>query len=669
MWKFIKWTFLLAVLGGGGWLAYQWYEHQPTSAGDAFALIPPDAVFCIVTPDPVQAWREISDSRTWRHLQGNEYFASLTSAANSVDSLVRDNELLFDLIGSREVVMSAHMTGLKQYDFLFLVDLSHASAIKFVNDYVAEFDASGYRVTNEKYNGLDLWTVRDPEANSNLYLSFPDRFLAASYNRTILINALNRSRDTTAVHNAKFREEALRLPAGLLQLYVDYDGLPRFVSAYSNEGKEYLSGLARSLKSTALNVTLDDELLKAEGETLIHDSVQSYVQSLSKSGKGPTEFISIAPQRTAFAMAFGFNSFHEFFENFESNLKEDVSEYASYKSDLGRLENFLGIDLQKNFIDWIGDEVVVLEMQSTGGGEDLETALVIKAKNIEVARENLQLIETKLRRRTPVKFKAVDYRGYHINYLSMKGMFRILFGKFFDRFDKPYFTILNNFVIFSNHPQTLESIIDDYLDDVTLGRSDEFLDFRNEFENQGAVFIYVNTPTLFDALKILADEETRVSMSQNREYIAGFRHIGFQLVPRNNGFKTTLAERFVEPPKAMAEAATDSAEWTVEITGQAATITAPAESDPMALPYIYVRNLSAAEYTSTYSDGATHYTVSLQNGFKNGSYKEYYEDGTLKMKGHFRRDKRHGVWRLFDRDGKLLLRRTYDNGIITAESR
>src|SRR5690606_9352367 len=113
------------------------------------------------------------------------------------------------------------------------------------------------------------------------------------------------------------------------------------------------------------------------------------------------------------------------------------------------------------------------------------------------------------------------------------------------------------------------------------------------------------------------DEETRVSMSQNREYIAGFRHIGFQLVPRNNGFKTTLAERFVEPPKAMAEAATDSAEWTVEITGQAATITAPAESDPMALPYIYVRNLSAAEYTSTYSDGATHYTVSLQNGFKN----------------------------------------------------
>jgi antitoxin component YwqK of YwqJK toxin-antitoxin module len=37
------------------------------------------------------------------------------------------------------------------------------------------------------------------------------------------------------------------------------------------------------------------------------------------------------------------------------------------------------------------------------------------------------------------------------------------------------------------------------------------------------------------------------------------------------------------------------------------------------------------------------------------------------MKGHFENDKRDGIWRLFDEDGKLILRRRYDKGEVTSQ--
>src|SRR6185503_17405757 len=134
----------------------------------------------------------------------------------------------------------------------------------------------------------------------------------------------------------------------------------------------------------------------------------------------------------------------------------DVTEYKHYKENLHQVESYLKISVQENLINWIGDEVALLELQSSGQGQDNEVAMVLKAANIEKAKKDLAYIENMVRRRTPVKFKTVDYKGYGIHFLGMKGVFKILLGKFFARYDKPYYTIINNFIIFSNHPQTLE---------------------------------------------------------------------------------------------------------------------------------------------------------------------------------------------------------------------
>jgi hypothetical protein len=669
--KFLVWSVVLVLIASVGWVVWKWYSASEIS-GEALSVIPRDAIYCLTTNDPIASWKEISSSPLWAHLQKNTYFASLTSSANRLDSLIRDNDLLFDLIGSRALVVSAHMTGYKTYDFLFLVDLKEVSGIKFLNEYLTHFSTEGFIVKTEKIGPDNLLSLYDPHGKSTLYVSMPGSFLVASYSRKIIISAL----DTRQKNNAATRPDSVVVPSvaassELAKLYLNYAMLPRFMGCYSNGTNEYVNRLSKALKTTMLDVRLEENSLSASGHTVINDSVESYLKTLAVSGKGATEFLEISPQRTAFCVGLGFSSFSLFFDNFQKNLQQDVSDYAVYQESLKEVENYLKIDLRKNFISWIGEEVALVELQSSGQGLDNETALILKAGNIENAKQELDYIEKMIRKRTPVKFKQVEYRGHIIRYLSMKGLFKILLGKFFARYDKPYYTIINNFVVFSNHPQTLESMIDDYLDKNTLIKSAEFREFRKGFDDEGSAFIFLNTPVLFNSIKKLADPSTRVSMEANKEYITCFRQIGFQLVPEGDGFKTTLKEQFTPPVEFPVVAESDPAKeedtLVIEPVAVASADVAPGEPDPMALPYIYIQNVNADTYTGYFADSTVQFEVALESGFKDGSYTEYHSNGEVKMKGHFKHDKRNGIWRLFDDSGKVILKRNYEEGEVKRE--
>ena len=152
-----------------------------------------------------------------------------------------------------------------------------------------------------------------------------------------------------------------------------------------------------------------------------------------------------------------------------------------------------------------------------------------------------------VRKRTPVKFKPVEHRSYLIRYLHMSELFKLLLGKFFARYDKPYYTIIDNYVILqATIPVPLESMIDDYLDHNTLRRQDDFMTFRNRFDSENAVFFYANTPILFNALN-LADQKTRASMVTNKEYIVCFEKIGFQVDTEDGHFAQNLREALLIP--------------------------------------------------------------------------------------------------------------------------
>ena len=75
---------------------------------------------------------------------------------------------------------------------------------------------------------------------------------------------------------------------------------------------------------------------------------------------------------------------------------------------------------------------------------------------------------------------------------------------------------------------------------------------------------------------------------------------------------------------------------------------------------ITLDDLDAKKHQEFFEDGETlKLEVYLKDGLKNGSYREYYENGELKVKGKYKNDEPSGVWRFYDEKGKRIRKERY----------
>ncbi len=666
---------VLLLVGIVAYSVYQFYL-VPTKNLLPIYLIPKDAVYIVETEEPVDNWEEISASEVWHHLNNNAYFAELTSNANALDTLFKENKSLFKLIGSRSLMVSAHMYKRQEYDFLFVVDLQKVAKLTQLKNYLNTILSDGFRVSRREYHGEEIIELYDKESRETLYMSFIENLLVCSYTHTLLEASIDQYGEPVIGRDIDYIEISKKVGQDdMFRLYLQYRYLDDYAMAYMSSPNEYLQNLSEHLLYSGFTFALKkNSMIVADGYTNVNEDSVTYLSVLQSSGKGSRSISGVAPQRTAFYMSLGFDSFSEFYENFVQLKEEEGGEFTEHRKSLAKMEKFLKIRIKENFIDWIDDEIAFLQMQASGLGKKNEFAIVLKAKNGDEAKENLDYIIKQIKRKTPVKFKQVTYKGYPINFMSIKGFFKLLLGKFFADLEKPYFTVIDDYVVFSNHPQTLKNVINDFNAENTLSSSPDYNAFNNYFDKKSNLFAYINTPLLHKNLKMLADKETRSNLEKNKEYITCFSQIGFQLTPSGSVFESKLVLQYQDPEvlDRKLQFASRPEKLLLEKFGPSfhnepldiavADVTLlkmVEEEEIIKVEEINPEDLDAKVYTETFEDGTLKIEVSLKDGLKHGTYREYHPNGAIKLKGKYKRDKQVGLWKAYDQEGNTLERKRY----------
>ena len=229
-------------------------------------------------------------------------------------------------------------------------------------------------------------------------------------------------------------------------------------------------------------------------------------------------------------------------------------------------------------------------------------------------------------------------------------MFNVLFGKYFNKIEKPYYTIIDDYVCFSNKPETIIALIEDYEAKNTLGNDTEFKTFFGRCNDKASVFCYVNGPRYFNSMLVDLKNESRQDALNNKKFIVCFRNSVFQLTASNNLFETRLLSQFNVPAD-------------VELSDETANKIALQEKDSLsALERFFVEQFSDGSIQEDHENGKPKLRAETKNGLKDGKYREYYQDGGLKVKGNYRKGKREGRWKYYNEDGKLQQKERYDDG-------
>ncbi|MEM9077601.1 MAG: DUF3352 domain-containing protein [Bacteroidota bacterium] len=633
---------------------------SPKNNLQSIYLIPKDAVFVIESEKPVKSWRKIRESDAWGHLLKNDYFSELTSNIQEVDTVFNDQRRLFEFMDDRSLFISVHMISPKDYGIFYVLDLKRIAKLKLLKTYLNTLLNENYSLSKRKYHDHEILEVYDRTSKKTMSLAFIKNQLIASYTHSLVEASIDQYEEPVLGRNLSFLEINEKVGfEDLFRLYVQYNYLDDYINAFSDRPGEWTDRVSQNFLFSGFHFDLDrNNTLTANGYTNISNVNESYLEALQKSGTAKRSIPEIAPKRTALYLSYGFDSFSKFYDNFKTVQQDDPKQFETYQAGIEKLEKFLKINVEEHFISWIGDEIALLQIQSqiTKGKNDI--ALVLKTNDSDDARTNLGFILDQIRKKTPVKFKTVNYKQHEINFLSIKGFFKILLGSRFKELDKPYFTLIDDYVIFSNNPNTLKSIINDATDEQTLSTSKDYKAFEKRFKKKSSLFLYSNVPVLYNNMYALADGKTKSQMRKNKDFIICFPQVGIQMTPEDDVFESRIV---VDYKDVMEVKESFQFQEAVNATGKEESVSKSGEITEAVfkLRPIYPNDLTAKSYTRKHANGSVRFQVELKDGLKHGRYTEYYSDGTEKMTGRFRKDIQVGTWRYFDKEGKQLLKKRF----------
>jgi hypothetical protein len=659
--RFFKILVFLALIAVALYLANR-YLLSGKSSYQSIYLVPSNAAWIIESDAPFNAWDKIIHGNAWKTLSNIELFADLNSDIQEIDSVLSDKIFLLKALGNKKAMISIHEYSPGKFDYLYILNLGKITRLQNPEKIIASFLGNEYPITKRIYKEQTIYEMLDRESGEMYTFSFIHDKIIFSTNYKLIEASIDETAVMSLGRNLDFIDVSKRVSGkGLFDLYINYAYFPGYMRWMLGKSTDKINRLKKELGFSAFSFDMNSEgLITLEGYTTVFDSVPSFYSTVMSTASGGFSSAEVIPARVASLVKISFDDATTFYDQSLTNLKQE--DYESFINTQEKFEKKLKINIKENIISWIDNEIVLLQTKPSNLGRMNEFAAIIKAKNSSDAQAHLEFIGKQIRKNTPVKVKQVNYEGYTIHYISFPGLVKALFGKMLEKIEKPYFTQIDEYVIFSNHPQTLKNIIDDYKSGQTLEKSETFNQFTRRFDRRNSSYTYLEIPVLFNNLKEFVSTDTWQKMSKNKPYITRFHQVGIQIDRNDDLMHLIVKAEYDEATESYSLQQFDGSFLNLFYGPDTLTTEVTSESD-WSDPDIQINDLDEKYMEERDENGILLYTIELRNGLKQGTYKSYFPDGSTKVSGKYKNDLQQGTWKLYDEEGKLIGEIQFENGM------
>ncbi len=632
--RIIGWFVLFVVLVAGGFFA--WLYFTEASNRSSFTVIPQDAIFVLHTENMSRGWHQVSGTAFWEALVETEKYRMITNTANEIDSLISENRTIQRLLERRPFTVSAHMAGPNHYDILLTIDLLRESRITILNDFIFQvMRLYGFDIQAIDHNQRQIIEVRPPDASYSFYIAFIDNIMAVSFNRNVMMSMVASTRETSLAALPGFQAAKERTSRfSLLSLYVNTSKLEDFISVYQDPS--HYAPVFRSLEPIgfmSFDLDADHSRLSLSGHSLYESSVSPALQTIREGAAERPGAFGITPRETAVYLSFTFSDFQDFHQTLKrEHQRNSPQSYNRYKSTLEQLDRLLNANVEELFTNWIGNEIAYIKLEPGQKTRITDAVIAVHSKDMEQAQASMESLARQVRRRLPARFESTDHHGYPIYFLNISGIFQLLLSDLLAGVDKPFFTYVDDYVVFSNNIEGLFHVIDARVREHTLHHDDAFMDFASDVNGRAPVSLYIQTPYAFRLMHAHSNPAVRGQLQENQEVFAAFSWLGFQFAPGDESLVSDL------------------------VIGH----------DPDALYRMTVAQMEAEATNLLSLDLQTRdFSVHIPEDSRGHSsfISLYHEDSvTVKARGELRRGEPHGEWRFYYPNGNMKALIPYHRG-------
>lgn len=304
-----------------------------------------------------------------------------------------------------------------------------------------------------------------------------------------------------------------------------------FKSGATNYSKLLFSDLIdkANVNYTVLDFAFTDKGINYNGILTSKDSITNYLDGFKNTIPQKTNTPSIAPYNTSSLLSISYNDFSVFNNNVNA-LNKNEFEFS---------ETFLNLTNEIALID----NVIVLH--------SLDPNLVLEA------------IEDKSHLET---FRDIDLFEF-----GRPEFFKSNLMPFITFDDAKYFSVYENFIVFSNSSENLKSVLTQALNNNTLSNSDTFLSINDKLSDEASLFIFKDSEALSEVLGQTMNGYNANAVQFIRE--DNYTHINgviqkFKKRAASNSvveaFTSQLDETIITPPQAVRNHVTNSHDIVVQ---------------------------------------------------------------------------------------------------------
>lgn len=478
---------LLTGFFGLGYHLYQKFRDHPESPMNA---IPGNTALIIQLNQAGSLLGELNRSNLiWKSVSRFPGIQTVRNELQYLDSASRKSESISKIFQQNKIWVAISLSGKTNFGALYLAAMPGKSAEAGIVDFVSKLSKAGMVITSSPYSTTTLYRVQAKGTRDPFWFSLMKGVFTGSYHSNLVKRSLDRlSLNTPLAASSGFKIVAATIGQKAdANIYVNYRFFSLVLSTITRE--ETFPDLIR-LSSFAdwsgLDMIIKKDEILLNGVTNASDSSLHFLSLFADQEPQKMKITVVIPAAVKGFTAFAWSNPALFVNKYQARIQNSENPTAD-QAYISSLADQYSLNINEYFLPWIGNEAAVFHLEDPIN-HVFNPVMAIAADDSAKA---LRLIKA-LGDSIGIRSEEMSYKGATICKSDYPPVFSTLMGDFFNKVKIKNYCYLKGYIIFTEKPEPLQSIIDYNLTGNTIAGDSAFHEFYTDLPDNYNVFNYYN---------------------------------------------------------------------------------------------------------------------------------------------------------------------------------
>jgi hypothetical protein len=518
-------------------------QSKSFSGGSALRGISSQAALILRTGNAASLVSKTNNNPLWAAASGMPQLLKISKQLSWADSLMVQYPEAKDFLSGKECYIAIYPDANRGIVPVFLIELQSKTEADFFHRIAStETEKLGFQIFEKKYQRTTIYESNNPKNGQRVAAWGVWDGVALISPKTIFIE------DAIREFENNDKEIDLQFDALLktvvtqcdFNLFVHNNHIEKILQNISSEQiKALLPMIKRFSEWTELDVTLHSDRLTLSGFSVATPDEQYMSAVWLKQTPSGSGIEKILPYSSAWYMGYTISDVQRFFNDYRSYLSHQNASFER-ENQLKKIKNYTGGDPEQFFADHFDKEMALAAFENTEGTRSWGKTWVFKVKSGRTAMNQLTQWQSAYIASLRLVPSEWTY-DYMVDKTTVHQLFKnpfpelpsIVFGPVFNHIAANYFTVLGNYMLFADSPETMATLIRSNLLGETLNGNIEYNKFQSTLTSKSNINFYCNTNLSLAQAGTVFSPSVSESMFRN-DQMWKFRMFGGQVVSSGN---------------------------------------------------------------------------------------------------------------------------------------